>query len=126
MIVDTHAFLWWGLTPEKLSRRAAAALAAPDRRLVWSVASTWELAIKVKAGKISLGVPLSEFLDDRLGSQGVEVLPVEQRHAIRVASLPLHHRDPFDRLLVAQAQIEDVPILSIDTELRAYDVEVIW
>jgi PIN domain nuclease of toxin-antitoxin system len=126
VILDSHVFLWWGLAPEKLSHRAKTALAKRDGRFLWSVASTWELAIKVKTGKLVLGTPIAEFLDERLQHQGVELLLVEQRHAIRVASLPLHHRDPFDRMLVAQAQTEDVPILSSDPRLRAYDVEVVW
>ena len=126
MILDTHAFLWWGLAPERLSRRARSVLSDPDREFLWSVASTWELAIKARTGKLVLGVALSEFLDERLRSQGVGVLAVEQRHAIRVAALPLHHRDPFDRMLVAQAQLEGVPILSADPKLRRYGVEIVW
>jgi PIN domain nuclease of toxin-antitoxin system len=126
VIVDAHVMLWWGITPDRVSSGARAALTDGRHRLLWSVASSWELAIKVRTGKLRLALPLSEFLDDGLGRQGVELLLVEQRHAIRVASLPLHHRDPFDRMLVAQAQIENVPILSADPKLRAYDVEVIW
>jgi len=126
VIVDTHVMLWWGSDPERLSSRARAAMTSRSRRLLWSIASTWEVAIKVRAGRLSLRVPLSDFLDDGLARTGAELLAVEQRHAIRVASLPLHHRDPFDRMLVAQAQVEDVPILSSDPKLRAYDVEVVW
>ncbi len=125
-LADTHAVVWWVEDSPRLSKRARDLFTAGDNKILWSIASSWELAIKTGLGRLTLQAPLAEFLHGELPRQGIELLPIDNRHAVRVAELPNHHGDPFDRMLVAQAQVEGVPILSTDPKLRAYDVEVIW
>ena len=126
VLVDTHAMLWWLRDDERLSRRAYAVLGDGDNELLWSIASSWEIAVKLRAGKLELGRPLERLYADLVSEQGVAVLPIGHEHCARVAVLPLHHRDPFDRMLVAQAQLERVPVLTADPKLGAYDVELVW
>jgi PIN domain nuclease of toxin-antitoxin system len=125
-LLDTHAFLWWLLDEDRLGRRARRILGDSRNVLLWSVASSWELAIKVGLGKVRVPGRLRSYLPQKLLEQGITTLPIEHAHAFEVAELPEHHRDPFDRMLIAQARIERVPILSADEQLEAYDVEVVW
>ena len=111
--------------PERLAPRTRRLLADPANELLLSAASAWELAIKSALGKVQLPAPLSEYVTSRMAEDGVLALPVQHAHALRVAELPFHHRDPFDRLLIAQAQIEGLSLLTADRELRAYDVAII-
>lgn len=117
-LLDTHVLLWWLGDSARLSPRVRDVLADGTQRLVWSAASTWELAIKFKLGKLSLPDPLETMIPRVLAEQGLSSLPVEQSHAARVAGLPFHHRDPFDRLLISQAQLEALTLLSVDSGLR--------
>lgn len=126
LLLDTHAFLFWILDSDRLSSRAREIFMAPETVLLWSAASSWEISIKFALGRLSFTRPPREFLPEQLRQQRVGSLPIEHEHAFRVAELPHHHRDPFDRLLVAQAQIERIPILSRDAAIRDYDVEVVW
>jgi PIN domain nuclease of toxin-antitoxin system len=126
IILDTHAFIWWITDSARLSSRAREVVADPRNALVWSAASSWEIAIKSSLGRIDMPEPIGAFLAEQLRLQRVDPLPVEHSHAWRVAEQPFHHRDPFDRLLVAQALVEDLPILSADGQLKAYGVETIW
>lgn len=126
VLVDTHALVWWAQDSPRLSKRARTLLAAGSSEVLWSVASSWELAIKHSLGRMELATTLSDFLDVELPRQGIEILPIDHRHIVRVAELPLHHRDPFDRMLVAQAQIEGVALVSADQHVRRYDLKVIW
>jgi PIN domain nuclease of toxin-antitoxin system len=122
LIVDTHAALWFLEGDRRLSR-AARALIEDDgieRRL--SAASVWEVAVKRRLGKLEAAADFHELLY----RQGLRGLPVTDVHAARIADLPLHHRDPFDRMLVAQALAEGMSILSADARLRAYDAPVLW
>ena len=126
MILDTHVMLWWGTTPERLSLRAREALADPRRRLTWSVASTWEVAIKVRLGKLKLAVPFEELFPGALLTNGFRVLAPDFRRYQELLTLPFHHRDPFDRLLVAQARIEGLTLVSCDKHFAAYGVPLLW
>jgi PIN domain nuclease of toxin-antitoxin system len=111
--------------PERLSSDARALVETTEHELFLSAASAWEIAIKHALGKLRLPEPPARYVPRRLGTLGTSPLAIEHAHALRVATLPLHHRDPFDRLLVAQAQVEDVPILTADSAFDAYDVSVI-
>lgn len=92
-----------------------------------SVASAWEIAIKVSLGRMpEIEVPPAEYVPGRMRHYGMEALPVQMAHAVQVAALPHHHRDPFDRLLVAQAQVEGLPIVTSDENIARYGVEVVW
>ncbi len=113
-------------TPERFSEAARAIVDDPDNVLLLSPVSAWEIASKHAAGKLTLPVPPAEYVPSRMKSSGVDALPLQHSHALQVASLPWHHRDPFDRLLIAQAQVEGLPILSADRALAAYDVALYW
>lgn len=123
LLLDTHLVLWWMAgEASRISKRALAALGSEGIEPVVSAVTIWEAAIKRGLGKLDAPGDLLPQLE----RAGVELLPISARHADLVASLPLHHRDPFDRLLVAQATLEGVAIVSDDEWLPRYDVEVVW
>lgn len=125
ILLDTHALIWWFGNEKKLSRRASSIIANQNNTVLVSAAIAWELAIKVNLGKfdaLSLTTDLPRYTEE----EGFEELPISLEQAVRAGLLPLHHRDPFDRLLVAQAQALNVPILSADTILDQYDVKRLW
>ena len=126
VLLDTHVFLWWIVDSPRLSQRARDVMRDPDVESLWSAASSWEEAIKYALGRLPLPGPPARFLREQLAINRIGSLPVRNAHAWRVAELPFHHRDPFDRLLVAQAQEERLRLLSGDAALQAYDVDVIW
>lgn len=126
LLLDTHAFLWWVLDDPHLSRRARVTIGDPRSDVFFSAASAWELAIKAALGRLQMPRPLGQLLPEQLVLNGFGVLPVTLAHALAVAALPRHHGDPFDRLLVAQAQIEGLSIVSGDRQLSRYGVERIW
>jgi PIN domain nuclease of toxin-antitoxin system len=125
ILLDTHCFLWMQASPGKLSPAVLAMVQDVDNELLLSAASSWEIAVKFALGKLPLPMPPHEYVPTRMASSGTLGLPVEHVHALQVSRLPLHHRDPFDRLLVAQAMVEGLPILSADPQLAAYDVEIL-
>jgi PIN domain nuclease of toxin-antitoxin system len=112
--------------PERFSEPALEMLDDTDNVLLLSPVSAWEIASKYAIGRLRLPAPPAEYVPDRMKSSGVDALPLQHSHALQVAVLPMHHRDPFDRLLVAQAQVEDLPILTADRQLAAYDVRLHW
>ena len=123
-LLDTHVWLWMLSNPERLGE-ALEVIEDPASRLLLSAASSWEIAIKYALGRLPLPEPPSSYVPDRIRWSGVTPLPVEHAHALAVAELPAHHRDPFDRLLIAQARLEGVPIITADPQLRTYGVELI-
>jgi PIN domain nuclease of toxin-antitoxin system len=126
LLVDTHAMLWWLRDDPRLSDRARTILADGGNELLWSIASSWEIAVKIRAGKLELDRPLERLYAELVMEQGVKVLPISHDHCARLADLPLHHRDLFDRMLIIQAQQERAPLLSADPKLATYEVEVVW
>jgi PIN domain nuclease of toxin-antitoxin system len=125
-LLDTHAFLWWASGATEYSAAGRAVLSDPQNEILVSAASAWEIAIKVSLGKLKLPTTPERYLPDRLRRHGMLALPIELAHALRVSRLPSIHADPFDRLLVAQAQVEGVPIITADPAIARYDVDVIW
>ena len=125
VLLDTHAFLWWITDDARLPASARGIIADRDAEIFWSAASSWEVAIKYGNQRLPLPGPPERFLAEQLARNRVLSLPVTNAHAWRVAELPRHHRDPFDRLLIAQAQIEKLPILSLDRAFRSYDVGIV-
>jgi PIN domain nuclease of toxin-antitoxin system len=124
-LLDTHTFLWAIADEGKLSRRAKQIYTGPND--LWlSVASMWEIVIKVQAGKLPLPQPAGPYLVKQLAQNQIELLPVSLDHVLGVETLPLHHRDPFDRLLIAQSMEEGWPIITADPWFAHYPVEVIW
>jgi len=126
VLLDTHAFLWWVLEDPRLSPRALSVIAAPEYDVLVSAVSAWEIAIKSADARLDLPEPSGRYVPDRIAANGFRELVVTVEHAVRVAGLPLIHRDPFDRLLIAQAQVEGIPILTSDPAIARYDVDVIW
>lgn len=126
LLLDTHALLFWVYEPDRLGAAALRAIADRGNAVHWSVASSWEVAIKVGLGKLDLGAPIDEVLPAELLRHGIALLPVEHAHVLAVASLPHHHGDPFDRLLVAQARSEGLTLVTRDARLAAYAVPVLW
>ena len=125
-LLDTHAFLWWDLDDARLSDTAREILADGDNQIVVSAASVWEVAIKVGKGRLDLPTDLAAYVDDRLRRYRWVAMPIDQHHAVRAAGLPMIHADPFDRMLIAQAQLESIPIVTADSAITRYDVETIW
>ncbi len=126
VLLDTQAFIWWLENSPRLSAAATGVIASDDVSLYLSAASGWEMAIKTKLGTLRIADEASRFVPRQMTINGVMPLSIHIEHALRAGELPLHHRDPFDRMLVAQAQIERLPIITDDPLIRQYDVEVIW
>ncbi len=125
-LLDTHAFLWFVLDDPQLSDAAKAVIADGNNEILVSPASYWELAIKVGMGKYALTVSFTEFWRSNIDANQFSVLPIEVEHAAALLTLPPHHKDPFDRLLIAQAIVEQVPLLSGDEAFDAYGARRIW
>jgi PIN domain nuclease of toxin-antitoxin system len=126
VLLDTQVWIWMRNAPARLSAKARRLLTDQRNELVLSAATPWEIAIKVSVGKLRLPCSVGEFVASRAVATRVTPLPITQLHAIESAELPRHHRDPFDRVLVAQARLEGVPLMSNDDVFEAYDVEVLW
>jgi PIN domain nuclease of toxin-antitoxin system len=125
-LLDTHTFLWWNLDDPQLSDTAREFITAAENDLFFSAASAWEIAIKAARGRLQLPDSPDEYVAVRLTRHRFTALPIQVSHALRVHALPDLHRDPFDRLLVAQSQLEGLPLLTADPEIGRYDVDIIW
>jgi PIN domain nuclease of toxin-antitoxin system len=125
-LLDTHTFLWWNLDAPQLSAEAREFIAKGSNEIFLSAASGWEIAIKAARGRLTLPEPPDQYVADRMRLHRFSALPIELSHALEVYRLPDIHQDPFDRLLIAQSQLEDIPLLTADPEIHCYQVEVIW
>jgi len=126
LLLDTHAFLWWITDSPRLSELARARIADRSATLFWSAASTWEVGIKYALDRLPLPAPPRSYLPRQLEKNGMKPLAITDIHAYQVAALPRHHADPFDRMLIAQAQVEKLTLVSVDSKMRQYDVEIVW
>jgi PIN domain nuclease of toxin-antitoxin system len=126
LLLDAHTFLWWITDDQKLSGRAREIISDGSNELFLSAATGWEIAIKVQIGRLKLPEEPIRFILEQMRINAIQSLPIQMNHALHVSTLPQHHRDPFDRLLIAQAQLEGLPVLSSDHQLANYQVEVIW
>ena len=126
LLLDTHTLLWFVEDYPALSGRAKAAIEDLDNTPAYSIVSVWEMAIKISVGKLAVSRPLYPELARLLRERGFEQLQISYRHASEVARLPWHHRDPFDRLLIAQASVENLPIVSADEVFDDYAVTRLW
>jgi PIN domain nuclease of toxin-antitoxin system len=124
LLLDTQAWLWMLADPDRLARRARRMIERSDNELYFSAASAWEIAIKWELGKLKLPADPAEYVPSRMAQSGVIPLPIKHAHALQVARLPKHHRDPFDRLLVAQALLEDMVLLTADQHFDAYGIRL--
>jgi PIN domain nuclease of toxin-antitoxin system len=126
LLLDTQAFLWFALNEPPLSSIARALMADLANDILISPASYWEIAIKIRLGRYTLNVPYELFMQRGIGGNGFVILPIEPKHTAALLVMPLYHRDPFDRLLIAQATVEQIPIVSSDSAFDAYPVTRLW
>lgn len=125
-LMDTHTFLWFLTDDSKLSHHALNLIEDETNEAILSLASMWEIAIKYSIGKLTLQKSFPDFVDEQIQINDFQLLPIETSHIKIVSSLPLHHRDPFDRMLIAQAITENMPIISADSAFDSYGVTRLW
>ena len=126
LLLDTHTFFWFILNDPLLSSYARNLIADPNNEIEISPATYWEIAIKISIGKYSLTEPLDVFMERELATNQFRVLHIEPRHVEPLTSLPFHHRDPFDRLIISQAMAEGIPVVSTDTAFDNYPIQRLW
>jgi len=125
-LLDTHTLLWWIADSPELSSKARELMRNPENELYLSAASGWEIAIKVRLGMLHLPDRPDRFIPDQLARNAIETLPVQMSHALHVGRLPSIHRDPFDRVIVAQSMLEKMPVVTRDPNIGKYKVKVVW
>lgn len=125
-LLDTHTFIWFILDVRQLSAVAKTIIEDRNSKILVSTASLWEIAIKMSLGKLDMGAPFEQLIPGQLIANRMEILPISVAHLYQVAQLPFHHRDPFDRLLIAQSLSENLPILSRDATFDHYAVQRVW
>ncbi len=125
VLFDTHTFLWWDSEPGRLSQRVLELCQNPENTLLLSTASVWEIQIKIQLGKLKLNLSLADIIHQQ-EENGIEILPVHISHVLALSDLPSYHKDPFDRLLIAQSIIEETVFASADETIAKYPVKVIW
>lgn len=126
MLLDTHALIWWSEQPERLPPRVYAACYDPDNSMLLSVASVWEMQIKAAKGKLVLRLPLEDIIATQQRENGIEILPIKLSHLWKLGELSPLHGDPFDSLIIAQAMVEDMFLVSADRVFSEYPVRVLW
>lgn len=126
LLLDTHCWLWYLLSPPKLNQVSRQLLQDPEQEIYLSAASVWEIVIKYDLGQLELPLAPTEYIPKRLEALGHKSLPISQEHVLHIEKLPLHHKDPFDRVLIAQAQVEGLQLVTADEILKRYDVSMIW
>ena len=126
LLLDTHTFLWWDSAPGRLSPTVLALCRDPAVVLFLSLVSLWEIQIKSSLGKLPLALPLAEIIRNQQSQHGLQLLPVTVEHIYALQSLPIHHKDPFDRLLIAQALTEGLPLASVDSVFSFYPISLVW
>jgi len=126
LLLDTHVFIWWANEPEKLSEKALIACQDNRNTLLLSVASVWEMQIKMHLGKLKINRTIENLIQTQRAANGIQVLAIELTHVLGLNHLPSFHKDPFDRLLIAQANIESATLITVDPEFSSYPVQVLW
>ncbi|NJL63947.1 MAG: type II toxin-antitoxin system VapC family toxin [Methylacidiphilales bacterium] len=126
LLLDTHILIWWSSNSERLSENVYNLITDGNNTIMFSIASVWEMQIKFQLGKLNLDLPLPELIEIQKQTNRLQILPIELSHVYTLDSLPNHHRDPFDRILVAQAIFEKIPLLSIDGIFDTYPINRIW
>jgi PIN domain nuclease of toxin-antitoxin system len=126
LLLDTHTFIWWDATPNKLPSQILALCRDPSNEIILSIASVWEIQIKLQLGKLQLKMPLQEIIGSQQQTNNVQVLEINLAHVLALDGLPTSHKDPFDRLLVAQANIDSAALVSGDKIFEQYPVQLLW
>lgn len=125
-LIDTHALLWYTLNETPLNRTAKELIIDRNNEILISPVSYWEIALKVSIGKLELHQPYKKFMEVCIHQYEFQILPISPEHTETVIMLPFHHKDPFDRLLIAQALVEKIPLISVDKIFDRYDIQRIW
>jgi PIN domain nuclease of toxin-antitoxin system len=123
-LLDTHTFVWFITGSDRINSKVREQIENNDNLL--SIASLWEIAIKYSIGKLDLELSIEQLVEEQIIANGIELLDITTKHIAFVANLPLHHRDPFDRLIIAQARVEQIPILGVDKIFDSYSVQRLW
>ena len=126
LLLDTHAFIWYTTDSSEISRKGRSLIDNGENDILLSTASVWEMAIKHSIGKLTFSMPFMEFIKQQIAFNRIDILEITFDHIEVVASLPLHHRDPFDRLIIAQSMAQQIPILSVDAIFDAYAIARVW
>ncbi len=126
LLLDTHAFIWWDSEPAKFSAKTLALCQDRANTILVSVVRVWEMQIKLQLGKLKLNLSLAEVIESQRQANNIEVLPILLAHVLALKNLPAHHKDPFDRLLIAQANVEDAVLISHDPIFVKYPVKLAW
>lgn len=125
-LLDTHSLLWIVADDPRLSTKAKELFLDDDNEIYFSIASIWELAIKISLKKVILDEPLDIFIKSHIQGNNIKILYIEIKHVLKVENLPFHHRDPFDRLIISQAIVENLPIITKDSDFESYPIKKIW
>lgn len=125
LLIDTHVFIWSFQNTKRLSKKAAIELTNPENEFFVSIVSVWEMQIKIMLDKMDLGGPLTEIISEQR-SNGIRILDLNLSHALQLEKLPSEHRDPFDRMLISQAIVEDMTLVTADKRFKEYAVRVLW
>ena len=126
LLLDTHTFIWWDSNPDRLSQRVRNLCQDANNTLILSVVSIWEIQIKASLGKFKLDLPLTQLVESQQHDNQIQILPITLEHILELDNHPLHHKDPFDRLLITQANLENAILLSKDSKFQLYSVDVLW
>ncbi|WP_016949181.1 type II toxin-antitoxin system VapC family toxin [Anabaena sp. PCC 7108] len=126
LLFDTHTFIWWDSQPHKLSAQSLALLSNSSNIKFLSIVSIWEMQIKYQLGKLSLQLPLRDIINEQIHNHNIVILSITSENILGLDNLPLHHKDPFDRLLISQASLEDAILISCDSVFNQYSVKVDW
>jgi PIN domain nuclease of toxin-antitoxin system len=126
LLLDTHILIWLIDGNQKLNQTSRQAIEDESNSLHLSIASLWEIAIKTSLGKLELGIPLEQILTNFILPSGIEILPIHLPHLLVLQTLPFHHRDPFDRMLISQAKSESLILVTEDSIFEQYEVEILW
>ncbi|MCL1472290.1 type II toxin-antitoxin system VapC family toxin [Argonema antarcticum] len=126
LLLDTHTFIWYVTDNPKLSPTVRTLIDDGNNETLLSIASIWEMAIKQSIGKLSFGMPFRMFIEQQVSLNRIDILDINLDYIEVIATLPLHHRDPFDRLIIAQAMVEQIPILSADSAFDVYPIQRLW
>jgi PIN domain nuclease of toxin-antitoxin system len=126
LLLDTHAFLWWDSDPSRIPATTLSLMQQGNHELLVSLVSFWEIQIKTHLGKLTLKMPLSSIISEQQTKNGILILPITLPHILELDNLPWHHKDPFDRLLIAQSRQENATLVSVDTAFSQYDCQTLW
>ena len=126
LLLDTHVFIWWANEPARLTPKVLSLCKDAENTLILSVASVWEMQIKIQLGKLKIDLSLPDLIRSQQQTNNMQILPIELKHVLELQNLPPHHHDPFDRLLIVQAKAEDALLVSKDKAFKKYKTKLLW